>query len=115
MMHNTCNIGVHDLPDIYTLGLRAYISGKSLVPMLQILLIDYSDQISTFPSVSLHIFTSFTVLTACIAYHPFTPSGECAHVQNNPIIVNNSNKKEFSLSPHISIWHIIGRLASLLM
>ena len=36
MTHNTCNMGTHDLPDIYTLRLRVYISGKSLLPMLQL-------------------------------------------------------------------------------
>ena len=33
----TCNMGTRDSPDMYALGLRAYISGKSLVPMLQLL------------------------------------------------------------------------------
>ena len=40
---DSCNMGTSDLPDMYALspcmpsalGLRAYISGKSLVPMLQ--------------------------------------------------------------------------------
>ena len=31
----TCALS--DLPDMYALGLQAYISGKSLVPMLQLL------------------------------------------------------------------------------
>ena len=44
MLHISCNIGTCDLPDMYALrpvalGLWAYISGKSLVPMLQLLLI----------------------------------------------------------------------------
>ena len=45
MEYISCNMGTCDLPEIYvlTLGLRpracAYISGKSLVPMLQLLLI----------------------------------------------------------------------------
>ena len=30
-------MGTRDLPDMYARGLRAYISGKSLVPMLQLL------------------------------------------------------------------------------
>ena len=37
MIHNTCNMDTRDLPDMYALGLQAYISGKSLVPMLQLL------------------------------------------------------------------------------
>ena len=42
LLHISCNIGTHDFPDMYALepqaqGLRAYISGKSLVPMLQLL------------------------------------------------------------------------------
>ena len=37
MLHISCNIGTRDLPDMYALGLWAYISGKSLVPMLQLL------------------------------------------------------------------------------
>ena len=35
MIHFTCNIGSQDLPDMYSLSPRAYISGKSLLPMLQ--------------------------------------------------------------------------------
>ena len=39
---NTCNVGMSDLPDIYICTtkaqeLRAYISGKSLMPMLQLI------------------------------------------------------------------------------
>ena len=42
VLHITCNIGSRDLPDMYALspracGPRAYISGKSLEPMLQLL------------------------------------------------------------------------------
>ena len=43
MLHISCNIGTRDLPDVYALSpqalgrLRAYISGKSQVPMLQLL------------------------------------------------------------------------------
>ena len=42
MLYISCNIGTHDLPEMYALGpvalgLWAYISGKSLVPMLQLL------------------------------------------------------------------------------
>ena len=37
MLHITCNMCTCDLPDMYALGLQAYISGKSLVPMLQLL------------------------------------------------------------------------------
>ena len=42
MIHITCNMGAHDSPDMYALspracGPRAYISGKSLSPMLQLL------------------------------------------------------------------------------
>ena len=33
----SCNLGAHDLPDTYALRLWAYISGKSLVLMLQLL------------------------------------------------------------------------------
>ena len=32
---NSCNIGTSDLPDMYAQSPRAYISGKSRVPMLQ--------------------------------------------------------------------------------
>ena len=34
VLHNTCNMCIHDLNP---LGLWAYISGKSLMPMLQLL------------------------------------------------------------------------------
>ena len=37
MLHISCNIGTCDLPDMYALGLWAYISGKSLMPILQLL------------------------------------------------------------------------------
>ena len=46
VIHNTCNMALCDLPDMYTqslracgaaLGLRVYISGKSLMAMLQLL------------------------------------------------------------------------------
>ena len=40
VLHISCNIGTHDLPDMYALsprGLWAYISGKSLLAMLQLL------------------------------------------------------------------------------
>ena len=42
MIHTTCNMGARDSPDMYVLrpaalGLRAYISGKFLAPMLQLL------------------------------------------------------------------------------
>ena len=41
MLHISCNIGTRDLPDMYASALRlwAYISvsGKSLMPMLQLL------------------------------------------------------------------------------
>ena len=37
VIHSTCNMGARDSPDMYALGLRAYISGKSLAPMLQLL------------------------------------------------------------------------------
>ena len=38
MSHISCNMHPRDLPDIsaLTLGRRAYISGKSLMPMLQL-------------------------------------------------------------------------------
>ena len=40
MSHNSCNMRTRDLLDISALaGRRAYISGKSLVSMLQLLLI----------------------------------------------------------------------------
>ena len=32
-----CNMGTCCLPDIYTLRLQVYISGKSLLPMLQLI------------------------------------------------------------------------------
>ena len=43
VIHSTCNMGARDSPDMYALspracGPRAYISGKSLAPMLQLLL-----------------------------------------------------------------------------
>ena len=42
MIHNTFNMAIHDLPDMYALspqacGPRTYISGKSLMAMLQLL------------------------------------------------------------------------------
>ena len=37
MLHISCNIDTRDLPNMYALRLWAYISGKSLVPMLQLL------------------------------------------------------------------------------
>ena len=37
VIRSTCNMGARDLPDMYALGLRACISGKSLVPVLQLL------------------------------------------------------------------------------
>ena len=50
MLHISCNIGTSDLPDMYAqnpraaadmyaLGIWAYISGKSLMLMLQLLLV----------------------------------------------------------------------------
>ena len=33
----SCNMGTRDLPDMYARGLRAYISGKSRVHMLQLI------------------------------------------------------------------------------
>ena len=38
VLHKGCNMRTRDLPDIsaLALGRRAYISGKSLVPMLQL-------------------------------------------------------------------------------
>ena len=33
----TCNMGARDLPDMYILRLWAYISEKSLIPMLRLL------------------------------------------------------------------------------
>ena len=36
---NGCNMAMRDLPDMYAQSLRAYISGKSLMPMLQLLCI----------------------------------------------------------------------------
>ena len=44
MLHISCNIGTRDLPDMYALGPRAYISGKSLLPMLQLLHVAYSQK-----------------------------------------------------------------------
>jgi len=37
VLHISCNMCTHDLPDMYALSPWAYISGKSLVPMLQLL------------------------------------------------------------------------------
>ena len=34
---DSCNMGMSHLPDMYARGLRAYISGKSRVPMLQLI------------------------------------------------------------------------------
>ena len=34
---NSCNIGTSDLPDVYAQSPRAYISGKSRVPKLQLI------------------------------------------------------------------------------
>ena len=47
MIHNTCNMAIRDLPDMYALGpaalrLRAYISGKSPMAMLQLLHVDHN-------------------------------------------------------------------------
>ena len=44
VIHSTCNMGARDSPDMYALGpaalgLQAYLLGKSLAPMLQLLLI----------------------------------------------------------------------------
>ena len=39
VLHITCNISTHDLPDMYALSPQAYISGKSPVPMVQLLLV----------------------------------------------------------------------------
>ena len=44
MLHITCNVCTRDLPDMYALSPRAYISGKSLVPMLQLLHIVIIDE-----------------------------------------------------------------------
>ena len=48
MLHISCNIGTRDLPDSYALSplacnpqAWAYISGKSLMPMLQLLQVHY--------------------------------------------------------------------------
>ena len=41
VIHITCNMGTRDLPDMYALGLWAYISGKCVVSMLQLLLVSY--------------------------------------------------------------------------
>ena len=46
VMRDACNMGARDLPDMYALGpaalrLWAYILGKSLVPMLQLLQIPW--------------------------------------------------------------------------
>ena len=40
-----------DLPDMYALGLWAYISGKSLVPMLQLLLVTSVTSSSMLPCI----------------------------------------------------------------
>ena len=37
VIHITCNMCSRVLPDMYAVGLWAYISGKSLMPMLQLL------------------------------------------------------------------------------
>ena len=44
VVHNSCNMGTRGLPDIYTLGpaalvLWVYISGKPLLPMLQLYIV----------------------------------------------------------------------------
>ena len=39
VLHNTCNMCICDLPDMDALNPQAYISGKSLMPMLQLLLV----------------------------------------------------------------------------
>ena len=54
MEYISCNMGTCDLPEIYTLALglrpraRVYISGKSLVPMLQLLHIQVHEKIWNF-------------------------------------------------------------------
>ena len=35
MIHNSCNMAIHDLPNMYALGLQAYVPGKSLMAVLQ--------------------------------------------------------------------------------
>ena len=37
MLHNSCNTGTRGLPDMYTLSPQVYISGRLLVPVLQLL------------------------------------------------------------------------------
>ena len=37
VMHNTCNMAICDLPDMYALSPRGYISGKFPMAMLQVL------------------------------------------------------------------------------
>ena len=52
MLHISCNIGTRDLPDMYALGLWANISGKSLVPMLQLLY----KQVSFHMCIDMHVY-----------------------------------------------------------
>ena len=37
VLHISCNMCTRDLPDMYALSPQAYISGKSLVPMLKLI------------------------------------------------------------------------------
>ena len=68
VIHITCNMGTHGLPDMYAqslgpaaLGLWAYISGKSLMPMLQLLHILYSRKISR--TINFTVFEDFTTIS----------------------------------------------------
>ena len=48
---NSCNMGMRDLPDMYARRLRAYISGKSRVHMLQ-LICNTSGTLKTCPNLT---------------------------------------------------------------
>ena len=60
-----------------------------------------------FPSVLFHIYfiVLFTVLMASIPYTvpPLTSHGECAYVENNPIIASNSRTRKNSYYPDTEI------------
>ena len=44
VLHNICNMCIHDLPDLHALIPRAYILGKSLMLMLQPLHVFHNHQ-----------------------------------------------------------------------
>ena len=54
VLHNTCNMQTHNLPDMYALRFQVYISGKSLAAMLQPLHTQYPYCVYSLQKLSLH-------------------------------------------------------------